>query len=219
MFFQHNFCNYEVMSALPAPSRWNSVVRKRSRSHKCNAGRAVGPSPGWNLWNQNASNGHINKWNSMKFKHIRQPFVPIYPANYILLYIYMSCYIKLYAIFLYFFWAELLRSWPGSSLRCSTATRMSRRWWQVINEDPATMLVIRRLKIISVAYHMYHTEEAQASPACCFSLAGRADQCFGVHSDGAICHRGKLAWERGPLTCRRYKMYISIHLNNSWEVW
>jgi len=70
---------------------------------------------------------------------------------------------------------------------------MSRRWWQVINEDPATMLVIRRLKIISVAYHMYHTEEAQASPACCFSLAGRADQCFGVHSDGAICHRGKLA--------------------------
>ena len=103
MFFQHNFCNYEVMSALPAPSRWNSVVRKRSRSHKCNAGRAVGPSPGWNLWNQNASNGHINKWNSMKFKHIRQPFVPIYPANYILLYIYMSCYIKLYAIFLYFF--------------------------------------------------------------------------------------------------------------------
>lgn len=51
---------------LAAPSRWNSVVRKRSRSHKCNAGRAVGPSPGCYLWNHSIKWAHINEiqWNS-----------------------------------------------------------------------------------------------------------------------------------------------------------
>ena len=37
------------------------------------------------------------KWNSMKFKHIKQPFVPIYPANYTLIsYIYIYIYIYIY---------------------------------------------------------------------------------------------------------------------------
>ena len=132
--------SYRAGAQLHTPSRWNSVVRKRSRSHKCNAGRA---ESGVKLLNQLST----YPWNSMEFHEIRPYKTTLcssfIPANYIMSYIYIHMYIfihmhththisvvlciNLYAISLLFSSAELLRL-PGSSLRCSTATRISRRW-------------------------------------------------------------------------------------------